>query len=319
MGSKQPGRIISTSSSLKLLFDAALDAIVGMNTAGQITHWNRSAETIFGWRRQEVLGKEMAGVIIPDRLREAHRRGLQRYLESGVEHALNRRLELSGLRRDGSEFPVELTIVPIPQAGGVHFFGFVRDISDRKLVEEIEAQRLLQLELLYECSILAQRDMDFEDLLRRCLSIICRLTGWEVGHVYLPDPINAGQVVPSDIWHFASEQYKDLATRTARFAFRKGYGLPGRIWESGEPEWVAILASDPNFPRAPYFAAVGLKSGFGFPVGRPGVQAILEFFCTQTREPEHYLILAVKTISELVTRGLERAGASQGSRLINRV
>ena len=311
MSSKQPGKIIGTSSSLELLFDAALDAIVGMNTAGQITHWNRSAETIFGWRRQEVLGKEMAGVIIPERLRQAHRRGLQKYLESGVEHALNRRLELSGLRCDGGEFPVELTIVPIPQAGRVHFFGFLRDISQRKLVEEIEAQRLLQLELLYECSLLAQRDVGFEDMLRRCLSIICRLTGWEVGHVYLPDPAHPNQLIPSDIWHFASEQYKELATSTARFAFRKGYGLPGRIWESGEPEWVAILATDPNLPRARYFTAVGLKSGFGFPVGRPGVQAILEFFCTQTREPEHYLILAVKTISELVTRGLERAASQK--------
>jgi two-component system cell cycle sensor histidine kinase/response regulator CckA len=306
VSSKQPIEITETSGSLELLFDAALDAIVGMNASGQITHWNRSAEVIFGWRKQETTGKEMASVIIPERLREAHRRGLQRYLLSAVEHVLNRRLEMSALRRDGSEFPVELTIVPIHQEGGVHFFGFLRDISDRKLIEELEAQRLLQLELLYECSLLAQRDMNYEDTLGRCLSIICRLTGWEVGHVYLPDHANPPQLISSVIWHFASERYKELATATAHFVFTKGHGLPGRIWESGEPEWISILATDPNFPRAPFFTAVGLKSGFGFPVGRERVEAVLEFFSTQTREPEHHLILAVKTVSELVTRVFEK-------------
>jgi two-component system cell cycle sensor histidine kinase/response regulator CckA len=302
VSSKQAVEISEPSGSLELLFDAALDAIVGMNHAGQITHWNRSAEVIFGWRKQETIGKEMAGVIFPERFREAHRRGLQRYLVGGGERVLNRRLEMSALRRDGSEISVELTIVPIPQGKGVHFFGFLRDISDRKLIEEIEAQRLLQLELLYECSLLAHRDLTFEETLGRCLSIICRLTGWEVGHVYLPNQDHPTELISSDIWHFASEQYKELTTTTAHFVFTKGYGLPGRILESGEPEWISILATDRNFPRGPFFTALGLNSGFGFPVGRERVEAVLEFFSTQTREPEHHLILAVKTISELVTR-----------------
>jgi GAF domain-containing protein len=196
--------------------------------------------------------------------------------------------------------------VPISQGRSIHFFGFLRDISDRKLIEKLEEQRLSQLELLYECSLLALRDMPFEDTLGRCLSIICRLTGWEVGHVYLCDHANPSQLISSEIWHFASEQYKELATTTAHFIFTKGHGLPGRIWESGEPEWISILATDPNFPRGPFFTAVGLNSGFGFPVGRERVEAVLEFFSTQTREPEHHLILTVKTISELVARVFDR-------------
>jgi hypothetical protein len=185
----------------------------------------------------------------------------------------------------------------------------LRDISDRKAIEEIEAQRLLQLELLYECSLLAQRDMSFDDALARCLGIICRLTGWEVGHVYLPDEAGS-QLIASPIWHFASDRYKKLATTTAHFAFAKGYGLAGRIWESAEPEWISILATDPNFPRAPFFTVLGLNSGFGFPVGRERLLAVLEFFSTERREPEHHLILAVKTISELITRVLEKPRAT---------
>ena len=127
---------------------------------------------------------------------------------------------------------------------------------------------------------------------------------------YLPDSANPIQLISSPIWHFASEEYKELATTTAHFVFTKGQGLPGRIWESGEPEWVTILATDPNLPRAPFFAAVALKSGFGFPVGRHNLKAVLEFFSAQTREPEHHLILTVKTISERVTRGFERIRSS---------
>jgi two-component system, cell cycle sensor histidine kinase and response regulator CckA len=304
--STKPAELFEASSSLELLFDAALDALVGMNAAGQITHWNRSAEATFGWQRQDVIGKEMASVIIPERLRDAHRRGLHRYLSNGAEHVLNRRLEMSALRQTGSEFPVELTIVPIRQGTQVHFFGFLRDISDRKVIEEIEAQRLLQLELLYECSLLGQRDIGFDEVLARCLGIICRSTGWEVGHVYLPAR-DYGQLTSSAIWHFASDRYKELATTTAPFVFSKGQGLPGRIWESGEPEWISILATDPNFPRGSFFTALGLNSGFGFPVGREQLQAVLEFFSTQAREPEHHLILAVKTISELISGVLEKS------------
>jgi PAS domain S-box-containing protein len=302
----KPTTTVAASSNLELLFDAALDAIVGMDAVGHITHWNRSAEAIFGWRKQEAIGQEMASLIIPARLREAHRRGLQRYLAGGGEHVLNRRLELTAVKRDDSEFPVELTIVPVVGGESVHFFGFVRDISDRKLVEELEMQRVLQLELLYECSLLALRDIDMKDALGRCLSIICRLTEWEVGHVYFPDPSHPAQLIPSDIWHFASERYQELAATTAHFVFSKGHGLPGRIWASGEPEWISILANDPNFPRGPFFTALGLNSGFGFPVGRGRVEAVLEFFSTQTRQPEHHLMLAVKTISQLVTRIFER-------------
>lgn len=205
---------------------------------------------------------------------------------------------------------MELTIVPILQGRQVHFFGFLRDISDRKAIEQIEAHRLLQLELLYECSLLGQRDISFDDALSRCLGIICRLTGWEVGHVYLPNK-DGTQLFPSNIWHFAGERYKELATTTADFVFAKGQGLPGRIWESGEPEWISILATDPNFPRGPFFAAMSLNSGFGFPVGHDRLHAVLEFFSTETREPEHHLLLAVKTISELITRLTERQDRSK--------
>src|SRR5262249_19041939 len=89
--------------------EAALDCIVSMNGAGAITEFNPAAEETFGYRREEVIGKDMAALLVPPSLRTAHRRGLAHYLATGVVRLLGRRVEMTALRADGTEFPVELT------------------------------------------------------------------------------------------------------------------------------------------------------------------------------------------------------------------
>ncbi len=93
-----------------MIVEAAHDAFVGMNADGVITGWNRRAEAIFGWPREEAIGRPLAETIMPPAFREAHWRGLQRFLETGQGPVLNQIFEISALRRDGSEFPVELSI-----------------------------------------------------------------------------------------------------------------------------------------------------------------------------------------------------------------
>src|SRR5262249_30812318 len=112
---------------------------------GRVVDLNPAAEAMFGYRRDEAIGCEMAMLIIPDRLRDAHRRGLARFLATGVAPIVGKRVEMPGMRKDGSEFPAELTVVQVPTSGPVIFTGFVRDISERKLAEEvIESRRVLE-------------------------------------------------------------------------------------------------------------------------------------------------------------------------------
>ena len=113
----------------------ALDGILTIDHAGTLIEFNPAAEAMFGYRREEVLGREMAAFIIPPPLRDAHRRGMARYLATGDGPALGRRIELTALRADGTEFPVELAITPIPGGGHPVFTGFVRDITQRKASE----------------------------------------------------------------------------------------------------------------------------------------------------------------------------------------
>jgi PAS domain S-box-containing protein len=135
-------------SRLTAMLDAALDAVVTMDAGGRVIGWNNAAEAIFGYRASEAEGREMAELIVPAHLRESHRRGLARYLQTKRGVVLDRRLELSAVRRDGTEFPVELTITRIGLPGPPTFTGYLRDITHRLTAErELRASRARLVEV----------------------------------------------------------------------------------------------------------------------------------------------------------------------------
>jgi PAS domain S-box-containing protein len=114
------------------VLDSSVDCIVTIDHEGRITEFNPAAERTFGYRREEVVGRQLADVMIPPSLREAHRRGFVRYLATGGAAVLGRRVEMTAVRSDGSEFPVELAITRIPLDGPPSFTGYLRDITEHK-------------------------------------------------------------------------------------------------------------------------------------------------------------------------------------------
>lgn len=114
----------------------ALDAIVTIDHEGKIIDFNPAAECIFGHVREDVVGREMGDVIVPPSLRDSHRKGMARFLATGEEHVLNRLLQLTAMRADGSEFPIELAITTIGDANQPMFTGYIRDISERKKTDD---------------------------------------------------------------------------------------------------------------------------------------------------------------------------------------
>jgi PAS domain S-box-containing protein len=126
------------------IIESALDCVITMDHRGVISEFNPAAERTFGYARGEVIGRELAAVVVPPSLRERHRRGLARYLASGESELLGGRIELLGMRADGSEFPVELTVTRIDVAGAPMFTGYIRDLTERRQAEAalLEAQRL---------------------------------------------------------------------------------------------------------------------------------------------------------------------------------
>lgn len=128
------------------ILDTALDCIITMDGGGKITEFNPAAEKTFGYSKTDVLGKEMSELIVPPALREAHRIGLRRYLATGEAHVLGRRIEITGMRSDGSEFPVELAIVKVPLPGPVFFTAYLRDLTERNQLARNQAEAHEQLE-----------------------------------------------------------------------------------------------------------------------------------------------------------------------------
>jgi PAS domain S-box-containing protein len=124
------------------MLDTALDCVITMDDRGRVVDFNPAAERTFGYGAAEAVGQDMAALIIPPGLRERHRHGLARYLATEEAAVLDRRLEITGMRRDGSLFPVELTITRINLPGPPTFAGYLRDITERKEAEaELRASR----------------------------------------------------------------------------------------------------------------------------------------------------------------------------------
>ncbi|MDR3034909.1 MAG: PAS domain S-box protein, partial [Kitasatospora sp.] len=126
----------------RAVLEAAIDGVISIDERGRVTYVNPAAERIFGYRAGEIAGRELAETLVPPSLRDAHRRGFARYLATGQTRILGRRIEISAMRADGSEFPAELTVTRADLAGAPAFVGYVRDITDRQRArEDLEAAR----------------------------------------------------------------------------------------------------------------------------------------------------------------------------------
>jgi len=118
------------------ILDAALDCIVSIDNEGTILEFNPAAQKTFGYTRQQAVGTNVSDLIIPPAMRDAHRRGLQRYLTTGATTLLGKRVQVTAMRSDRSEFPVELTVTPVQLRDHILFTAYLRDITKEKWAEQ---------------------------------------------------------------------------------------------------------------------------------------------------------------------------------------
>jgi PAS domain S-box-containing protein len=140
---KQAEQAVRASEARKgVILETALDAIVSIDQQSRIIEFNPAAEKMFGYKREEVLGQDMAKLLIPASLREQHYGGVAQYLQTGKGPLIGKRVEVTATRADGTEFPVDLALADIPLAGPPVFTGYIRDITERKqAMEAIEQAR----------------------------------------------------------------------------------------------------------------------------------------------------------------------------------
>jgi PAS domain S-box-containing protein len=290
----------ANEQQLKAILESAIDCVVLMDADGTVREFNPAASQTFGFTAAEAIGKPLADLIIPPRERERHRQGLARYLATGEGPVLNRRIEVHGMRRDGTLIPVELAIVPFASGGRTMFAGYLRDLSDRARAQSELARRAATVQLLQQVPLLAAEAATVEEAAKVCLDRICQHTGWPLGHAYFWQPLpdhSLGVLASRGVWHAEDPRHARFREVTQGMLMGWGIGLPGRVWKSGQPAWILDVTKDTNFPRAPAAREAGLRAGFAFPVLAQGkVVAVLEFFSGEAREPDADLLATVANL-----------------------
>ena len=156
-----------------------------MDGRGRVTFWNPQAERVFGRAREEVMGRAFVDLVLPPELRAEHTREMRRFLESGEAGALNRRVEVSALRRDGTSFPAELAMTPMRVGKAYAFTAFIRDISDRKWAER-------RLGVQHDVTRALAESPTRDDAAMTVLRTICEGLRWDVGTAWVVDARRPG-------------------------------------------------------------------------------------------------------------------------------
>jgi PAS domain S-box-containing protein len=245
--------LLKSEGRIRAIMERAHDAFVATDMKGVITEWNNRAEVIFGWSREEAVGRSMAETIIPPRHRAAHRRGIRQLLRPGKHGPRSRRLEIEALHRQGHEFPVELSVSAIPINGGYLIAAFLHDITARKQAEE----KLRRSEERYDLVARATSDIVWDWNIasgvltwNNALQRTCR---------YQPDQIGStmewwyNRIHPADRERVVTGTYAVLnGTRefwTDEYRFRRGDGTyatllaRGHIVRSDQGEAVRMIGS----------------------------------------------------------------------------
>ena len=126
-------RLKDSEAELRATLQNANDAFIAMDQDGLIVDWNDQAEHLLGWTRPEAIGQHAIDMMIPPTLREGFQLGMDRFLNTGESNVINRRVEITAVRRDGVEFPVELALAAVPIQQGYRFIAFLHDITERQM------------------------------------------------------------------------------------------------------------------------------------------------------------------------------------------
>ncbi len=323
------------------LLDMASDAVLIRGLDDRIRYWNEGAERLYGWRKEEVLGKGIHSILktvfpqpqeeVKKRIRRnSHWQGqLIRSILKAVfpdpqeemrKHLVREgywRGELINTRKDGSQVIVSRTWAPYRDKSGetLGWLGTDTNITERK--RAVEALRLL-----VEITAIANAAEDSRNVSSRCLGAIAKLGGWRVGAAWFFD--EAAQVLRFDRRSFyCSINVPEFAELTTNATLKEGEDLPGQVWKAGKPVWFYDLSAQMNSARGASAVRSGLKSAFGLPImGGRKIHAIWEFFSTGPLAPDPSFMNAAQRLGEHIAlvygrKQSERSLGQLSARMIN--
>jgi len=283
------------------LFTLSLDMLCIAGFDGYFKRVNPAWEKVLGIPTAEFLARPYVDFVHPDDRAATLAEGAK-LVEGGETVSFENRYR----RGDGSY--IWLLWNATPSSNEKLIFAVARDVTERKRAESRTAAGYAVTRVLAEADSL-------ETATPRILSAICESLDWEVGAIWRLDE-NAQVLRSLRVWHAPHAESPRWENATRELAIAKGMGLPGRVWETGEPAWIADIPRDTEFPRAQIALKEGLRSAFAFPIrGASKFMGVVEFFSTEPREPDRDLLAMFDSIGSQIGQFIERRRAESDLRL----
>ena len=265
------------------ILSSVQDAVVAADAEGRITEFNPAAERMFGYSREEVLGRPVEETIVPVYLRAHHRRAMANHAATGERRMIGRTAEMTAQRADGTEFPIEISLAAIQVDGRQGFTTYIRDLTEKKAADAQYAAAKGVAQALAD-------ETYFADVAYAVLRAICEPFEWDLGAIWILD--EAAQVLRlTDLWHAADVDAAPFEQESRRRVFSRGLSLPGTVWERGEPVWIPEVYAEHSCPRYEVATRCGLRSAVAFPIRAGGeTLAVAEFFAREMTAPDQNVL-----------------------------
>ena len=226
----------------KLILDMAMDAVIGIDQDGLVQSWNREAEMIFGYTAEQTLGKDLTELIVPPVHRAAHRQGMRGFVTTGKGKVIGNRLEITALRADGNEFPIELTLTAQLRHGRYSFTAFIRDISERNAAQA----KLMRLTNLYaalsQCNQAIVRCTSEAELFAQICRDAVQFGGLKMAWIGMLD--EASGKVAAVASYGTGTEYLDGIQISVRADEPSGRGPIGIVMREDHPYWCQDYLND---------------------------------------------------------------------------
>jgi PAS domain S-box-containing protein len=205
----------------------------------------------------------------------------------------------------------DVVISPIFDAAGrpERLLADARDVTEQKRAEDDRWRAERYLATQYAITRVLAETASLRDATPRILQAVCESAEWKLGALWTVDEV--GDVLRCvDTWHVPGTAVEEFESITRQSSFKPSVGLPGRVWSSGKPAWIADVVEDTNFPRSPYAAQVGLHGAFAFPIRiREHITGVIEFFSHEVRQPDDQLLRLFESVGEQIGQFILRRSA----------
>ena len=298
--------IASADGVFRLLAEEARDySIVLMNGAGSIESWNSGAREIFGYERDEIIGRSFAVLFT-----ESDRAAGVPEAELETARKLGRAADLRWhLRKDGTRIFIEGVTTLIRDDNGA-FLGFAkvgRDVTGRRRAHDRLRAQLALTRLL-------SGDADVQLTARRVMQTICEHLDWDIGALWELDP-ERSRLRFIDEWHTDAISADLARFVSATATFERGRGIPGTVWEKGEALWITDFRDFQRFPRAALASQAGMQTALAFPIVHDQrFVGVMEFFSREHRAPDEELLSVMTLIGAQLGDYMDRRHTAQALR-----